>query len=262
MWIRVDHSKTFTILLVLLIVLCWVVLSIWSISPFAPWLGHEIMEDIPLTFSQEYLLLLFVFVIGWILMTIAMMLPTTLPLFVMFQQMTHKRPDHARLIGLLVAGYLVVWMSFGVITHLGDLLIHEIVRQVGWLETNEWIIVAILFAIAGVYQFMPLKYQCLDKCRSPRSFILEHWQGRNQHRHAFLMGVHQGLFCLGCCWSLMLLMFAVSVGNLLWMLLLGMIMSTEKNLPWGRQLAKPLGGTLLSFSMLIVLVELVSFANL
>ena len=82
--------------------------------------------------------------------------------------------------------------------------------------------------LAGLYQFTPLKYACLDKCRSPLSFITEHWRGSHERTQAFRLGVHHGLFCIGCCWSLMLLMFAVGVGNLGWMLVLGALMAIEK----------------------------------
>jgi predicted metal-binding membrane protein len=80
---------------------------------------------------------------------------------------------------------------------------------------------------------------------------MEHWRGRQEQMHAFLLGAHHGLFCLGCCWSLMLLMFAVGSGNIAWMLLLGAVMGVEKNMPWGRQISKPLGIVLLSFSGLV-----------
>jgi predicted metal-binding membrane protein len=77
------------------------------------------------------------------------------------------------------------------------------------------------------------------------SFITEHWQGRHETRQAFTLGVHHGLFCVGCCWSLMLLMFAIGAGSLGWMLVLGAVMAAEKNLPWGDQMSKPLGLALL-----------------
>ena len=75
--------------------------------------------------------------------------------------------------------------------------------------------------MAGVYQFTPLKYHCLDKCRAPLGFIMGHWRGRRERLQALRLGLHHGLFCVGCCWSLMLLMFAVGVGSLGWMLALG-----------------------------------------
>jgi predicted metal-binding membrane protein len=98
-----------------------------------------------------------------------------------------------------------------------------------------------VLVLAGIYQFTPLKYHCLDQCRSPLAFITARWRGRRDALAAFGLGVDHGLFCLGCCWSLMLLMFAVGVGSLGWMLGLAAVMAVEKNLPWGRQLSAPVG---------------------
>ena len=97
----------------------------------------------------------------------------------------------------------------------------------------------------GIYQFTPLKYRCLDECRSPLGFVMNHWRGRSERREAFMLGVRHGLFCVGCCWSLMLLMFAVGVGNIGWMLVLAAVMATEKNVSWGRRLSAPVGAVLL-----------------
>jgi predicted metal-binding membrane protein len=237
--------------MVALIALCWLALSIWSVSPYAPFLSHDVLEDFQFAISPEYVLLLLVFVTGWTLMTVAMMLPTSLPLVTLFYGLARSRRNRLQLVALLIGGYLTVWMIFGILAHLGDLLIHELVHEIRWLEANAWVISAATLAIAGLYQFAPLKYACLDKCRSPLSFVMEHWRGRQEQMHAFRLGIHHGLFCLGCCWSLMLLMFAVGAGNIAWMLLLGVVMGVEKNMPWGRQVSKPLGMALLGFSVIV-----------
>jgi predicted metal-binding membrane protein len=106
--------------------------------------------------------------------------------------------------------------------------------------------------VAGVYQFTPLKYVCLDKCRSPYSFVVGHWRGRAPQREALGLGLHHGLYCVGCCWSLMLLMFAIGVGSLVWMFVLAIFMGIEKNLAWGRNLSQPVGVVLLAAGLTIV----------
>lgn len=121
-----------------------------------------------------------------------------------------------------------------------------------WLAAHPWVIGAEVFILAGLYQFTPLKYQCLDQCRSLISFITEHWRSHPQQFHAFLLGMHHGLFCIGCCWSLMLLMFAVGMTNLGWMFLLGVLMAIERNVSWGRRLVAPLGMVLLAAGLLIL----------
>jgi predicted metal-binding membrane protein len=86
------------------------------------------------------------------------------------------------------------------------------------------------------------------------SFITEHWRGRHEAAQAFALGLHHGLFCLGCCWLLMLLMFVVGMGSLGWMLALGTVMAVEKNFPWGRRLSTPLGVTLLGAGLTVSLL--------
>jgi predicted metal-binding membrane protein len=135
------------------------------------------------------------------------------------------------------------------VVHVGDGLLHAAVAQSAWLEAHAWAMGAGILVLAGLYQFTPLKYACLDKCRSPLSFITEHWRGNQERTQAFRLGMRHGLFCIGCCWSLMLLMFAVGVGNLGWMLVLGALMAIEKNLPWGRRVSAPLGVVLLCWGL-------------
>ena len=250
MLIRVKNTKLFLALLVALVGLAWLGLWVWEQSPHGRYLDHEQLSEVT---SEDTVLLVF-FVVGWTLMVFAMMLPTSLPLIALFHTLTRNRHDHVWLVTLLVAGYLGVWMAFGALVHVGDLFVHEGAERVVWLNDNYWVIGAATLALAGVYQFTPLKYQCLDKCRSPYSFITEHWRGSHEHIQALRLGVHHGIFCVGCCWSLMLLMFAVGAGNIGWMLVLGTVMAIEKNMPWGRRVGKPLGVLLLVISGVVVLV--------
>jgi predicted metal-binding membrane protein len=103
---------------------------------------------------------------------------------------------------------------------------------------------------AGGYQFSPLKYRCLDECRSPLGFLMNRWHARYERREAFSIGVAHGLFCVGCCWSLMLVMFALGLGSLAWMFMLGALMTIEKNAPIGRRLGRPVGAVLLFAGLL------------
>jgi predicted metal-binding membrane protein len=155
---------------------------------------------------------------------------------------------------LLVGGYLVAWSMFGMIIYASDYVLHQIIGHVHWLEENAWLLSSGTFLLAGIYQFTPLKHLCLEKCRSPLSFITEHWHGQREIREAFALGVHHGLFCVGCCWSLMLLMFAIGAGSLGWMLVLGVVMAAEKNLPWGERMSKPLGLVLLIGGVAILIL--------
>jgi predicted metal-binding membrane protein len=231
------HGKVFSVSLGGLIALAWISLFAWGLSPYGRFLSHEELGHVGL--DDGYIVILFV--AGWTLMTVAMMLPTSWPLLTLFNTITQQRHDRGRLIALVIAGYLGVWTLFGLLVHTGDRMLHEMVESSAWLSSRAWLIGAAIFFLAGAYQFTALKYRCLDKCRSPFAFIAETWHGVDARKEALRLGLRHGMFCLGCCWSLMLLMFAVGVGNLAWMLVLGAIMSIEKNARWGRRLSAPLG---------------------
>jgi predicted metal-binding membrane protein len=239
-------------LLMALIALAWLTLWAWGQSPYGRFLNHNALSLAD--FSNGLIVPLIV--TGWTVMIVAMMLPTSLPLLAMFHRMTRQRPDRLQLVWLLIFGYLGVWTLFGLVAIFCDGLLHEAVEQNVWLETNAWLIGAGILVVAGLYQFTPLKYYCLEKCRSPLHFLMTHWQGRHDRANAFRLGVRHGLFCLGCCWSLMLLMFAVGAGNLGWMLLLGALMAIEKNLPWGRRFSAPLGVVLVGWGGLEAVLAL------
>jgi predicted metal-binding membrane protein len=137
---------------------------------------------------------------------------------------------------------------FGLFAHLSDAALHALASRSQWGVVDGWLVGTGVLALAGAYQFSRLKYQCLDKCRSPLMFVTEHWRGTHQRRASFLLGVRHGAFCVGCCWALMLLMFAIGTGSIGWMLGLGAVMAAEKNLRWGRHLGKPVGVVLLGWA--------------
>jgi predicted metal-binding membrane protein len=175
----------------------------------------------------------------------AMMLPTSIPLIVLFLRMVRGRASAIWLIALVIIGYLLVWTLSGSALAIMNWFLQSVIVRISWPTIAPAIGGAVLLAVAGLYQFSSLKYACLDKCRSPLSFITSRWQGGKESVQALRIGAEHGLFCVGCCWSLMLLMFVVGTGSLIWMLLLGIVMALEKNLPWGRRLSAPIGALLL-----------------
>ena len=240
----------------------WLALWLWQRSPYGRFLEHGGWADAGLLASLcravpggDILVPAALYAAGWVLMTAAMMLPTVFPLLEIFRRLTRSRADSGRLLGAVVAGYLGVWALFGLLAHALDWALHRAVDASAWLTFNGWVIGAAAVALAGAFQFSALKYRCLDKCRTPLSFVTEHWRGYAPLRHAFLLGAHHGVFCVGCCWALMLLMFAVGTGNLGWMLALAAAMAVEKTARSGRRLAKPLGAGLLAWAGAIVLAN-------
>src|SRR5438270_443449 len=248
MWPTIDVRRPFALVFGGLIGLAWVTLALWGQSPFARYLSHHSLEQV-----RGGGLLMLVFVAGWLVMLLAMMLPTTLPLVVMFDRLASARADRRRLLALLLVGYLSIWTIVGMLIYLGDSELHAAVAQSAWVAEHVWMLGGLTLLLAGAYQFTPLKYHCLEKCRSPFSFITQHWRGRDHSGRAFLLGIHHGVFCVGCCWTLMLLMFAVGVGNFGWMLVLGAVMAIEKNVSWGRRLSAPVGVVLLAWGLGLLL---------
>jgi predicted metal-binding membrane protein len=233
-----------------LILGAWGALLLWGASPYAGLLGHGEGGAAP----GDLALRLPLFVLGWILMTVAMMLPGSLPLVNLFRRMIVDRPRRGRLLVRLLLGYLAVWSLFGLVAYLADLGLHALVA---WSEPGPRALAAIASAVAlaaGLYQFTSLKHLCLERCRSPLSFLVEHWRGRDRAGDALRLGVRHGLFCLGCCWTLMLLMFAVASANVGWMLVLGAVMAAERASTWGRALTKPIGFALIAWAAIHLIV--------
>ena len=242
--------------------LAWLLLGLWSASPYSRYLAAdawgerswlaEVSQVVPL---GEVVLPVFFQTGLWLLMCVAMMLPTTLPLVVIWHRLVSRHRDRPWLQGLLIAGYLSVWGVFGLLIAGVDAGLHQRVQFQTWLTAHSWLLGASPFALAGLFQFSPLKDQCLEQCRSPLSFALAAWQRGRLRWQSWWLGVRHGLYCVGCCWALMLLMFGVGMGNLGWMLLLGAVMAAEKNLPWGRYLRQPLGIALLMAALAMGLID-------
>jgi predicted metal-binding membrane protein len=227
----------------------WLALVVWGASPYAGWLDHAALGGADAALALR----LPVFVLGWTLMSVAMMLPASLPLVNLFRRLVLSRADRAGLLARLLAGYLAVWAAFGLVAYLADAALHAALARAGVGEAaGPWIAAAVALA-AGVYQFTPLKEACLEQCHSPYSFLVARWRGRQPGRDALLLGVRHGLFCLGCCWTLMLLMFALGAASPAWMLALGTVMAAERATSWGRRLTRPLGFALGAWAVLLVL---------
>jgi predicted metal-binding membrane protein len=228
------------VLLVALVGFGWAALWAWSTSPAARYLDHRDLDADGLTATTVAL-----FTAGWLLMTIAMMLPTSLPLLATFRAVVGRRPHPDRLATLVVAGYLAGWTAVGFGMFVADSGIHALVGAIPYLAAHPNMIVALTLLAAGAYQFSPLKYRCLEACRSPLLFVMSHWRAARPAREALEIGLRHAAYCVGCCWSVMLVLFALGMGNLAWMLGAGIVMAIEKNLPGGRRLGKPLGVVLL-----------------
>jgi predicted metal-binding membrane protein len=191
-----------------------------------------------------------VFACAWQVMIVAMMLPSSLPLMRLFGVVAARRPRPRRLRAAFYAGYALVWTGFGVAAFLFDVGIHTTVDSWPWLARHDWLIGGSLLVTAGAFQFTPLKYACLDRCRAPGAFLLRYYERGT--RNAVGLGVRHGAYCLGCCWALMLVMFAAGVASLVWMAVLTTVMVLEKTRPIGRRLAPVVGMALIGFATIVL----------
>ena len=181
----------------------------------------------------------------WSVMMVAMMLPSAMPAMVLYGSIVRKNRAAGSVLPstwIFAAGYLSVWTGFALAAAIlqvaldnGGLLTPTMSSASPWLTGG-------LLVLAGVYQWLPFKDACLQKCREPMTFFLMRW--RAGAAGAFRMGAEHGLSCVGCCWALMLLLFAAGVMNLLWVALIAAYILVEKLFPKGRLIGRLAGAAL------------------
>jgi predicted metal-binding membrane protein len=181
----------------------------------------------------------------WVVMMAGMMFPSIAPMVLMFRRLELGRRGSTRWLGtteLFVTGYLAVWAASGLVAYallkagrawLGDAF--------AWNAAGRWTATGVLLA-AALYEFTPLKHACLKRCRSPLGFLMGSW--RDGRAGAVTMGIEHGGWCLGCCWALMMALFALGAMSLTWMLLIAALISGEKLLPWRTASAAGVAGLL------------------
>ena len=218
---------------------CWIYLVVMmkdmSVIP-----GMSSLMMMPKMFDPLQLFGLFAM---WTVMMAAMMLPTAVPMIAAYARMrsAERRPRSAWISVLaLTSGYVAAWAAFS----LGTALLQARLTSGAYLLPMKMQVVSnplsagILMAI-GIYQFMPLKQACLRQCQTPMSFLMTQW--RNGERGAFIMGWRHGLFCVGCCWALMGLLFVAGVMNVVWIILITIYVLIEKIVPNSQIISKLVG---------------------
>jgi len=226
--------------LLVLSALAWVFL-IWQSSMMSNQMG--------LTMGMGALL----FIAIWIVMMIAMMFPASAPMILMFSKIYASKRQQARPFvptWVFVSAYLLVWSLCGVVAYPLALGIENLAASSMWLMGNAARLGGMVLVLAGLYQLSPLKDVCLSKCRTPLQFILSSWH--DGYGGAFRMGLEHGLFCLGCCWLLFVILFPLGIMNIAVMALVTALIFAEKVLPFGRKVSVVAGVVLIAYGALIM----------
>ncbi|MDR3100311.1 MAG: DUF2182 domain-containing protein [Paraburkholderia sp.] len=196
-------------------------------------------------------------IVMWWIMMIAMMTPGAAPLILLYRRVVRYRgapESKAAVLSIcLLAGYLATWLAFSICASWLQMMLQPrglISAMMLWSKSA--MLSAIVLGAAGVYQFTPLKRACLAQCRSPVDFLTAHW--RPGAAGSFLLGAHHGLYCVGCCWLLMALLFVGGVMNVLWIAALSLIVFVEKILPGGERVGRVLGAVLIAWAGATLLV--------
>ena len=185
----------------------------------------------------------------WWLMMIAMMTPSAAPTLLLFHNLKKIGSEGKKALSytyLFLFGYLIIWAIFSLIA----CIIHKFfdtssITDAAMMQLKSVQFSGILLITAGVYQFTPLKNACLERCRTPIDFLSSN--NRKGAKGSFIMGAHHGLFCLGCCWALMALLFVGGVMNLFWITGLALYVLIEKIIIKAGWLDKIMGLILIFF---------------
>ena len=197
--------------------------------------------------TLAYAVLLFIM---WWTMMLAMMLPSAAPAILTYGALSRKFSQQGAAtapLALFVAGYAAIWTGFSVATVALQMAVYELVPLTGMMAVISTTLGAALLIAAGLYQLSPLKQACLRKCQTPLMFFARNW--RKGTGGALRMGVSHGLYCLGCCWVLMGLLFYGGVMELRWIVGLALYVAAEKLIPASARLGRFTGVVLIGWGL-------------
>lgn len=191
----------------------------------------------------------------WAVMMAAMMLPSAAPMILLHATIArnrHASDQPAAASGIFILGYIAVWTGFSVGAVALQFWLEKLALLSPMMETTSIVLAGSVLIAAGLYQWTPLKQACLRRCRSPLEFVLMHW--RQGARGAFVMGAQHGVFCVGCCWMLMLLLFVGGVMNIGWIAGLAIFVLVEKLAPAGHWIGRGAGTVLIAWGAATLLM--------
>jgi predicted metal-binding membrane protein len=195
----------------------------------------------------------------WSVMMVGMMLPSAAPMILLYARVGRNAVSQGApfaATGVFGSGYVAAWFLFSLAATLGQRLLERALLLTPMLESASGLFSGMLLLFAGLYQWTPLKHACLTKCRAPLAFIQSEGGFRREPWGAFRMGLRHGLYCVGCCWSLMALLFVGGVMNILWIAGLAIFVLAEKVMPGGQRLSQAAGAIFVAAGLWLVVRSL------
>lgn len=242
--LRADKIHTLVLLFVLP-ALCWAWIIVMARDMYGPMTGAS-RWMMTMTWDAAHLFLLWAM---WAVMMTGMMLPSAAPVILLYAATVRRREQGDAALGIyaLAGGYLFVWASFSVLATALQRVLAGLLVLTPMMEVASPRAAALLLVAAGGYQLMPFKRACLTACQTPLGVLMRHW--REGRAGAFRIGLRHGLYCVGCCWALMLLLFAGGVMNLTVIGGLTVFVLSEKFGLLGRQGGRISGALLIALAV-------------
>ncbi len=236
------------------IVLAWAYLLLGAGVEMAVMdMGGGQMMAMPSEWTLAYGLVVFVM---WAVMMVAMMLPSAAPVTLLIASLARKRREAGTALGFttgpFVLGYLAVWLAFAATATVLQWRLDAAELLSETMALASMVVAGGVLVLAGIYQWTPLKQACLRHCRSPLEFLLHHW--RDGAFGGLVSGARHGVFCFGCCWMLMALLFVGGIMNLAWIAGIALLVLIEKTLPWGGRMGRATGAVLVVWGALTLAV--------
>ena len=241
-----EHDRAaFAVLLILIPLGCWSWIVVMARDMYGSMNGASAWMMTP-RWDTRHVLLLWAM---WAVMMAGMMLPSASPLLLLYGAAARRTGGDSgagawRRIYALAAGYIVVWALFSAGATAAQRILSTLLIVSPMMTLTSRPATAAMLALAGLYQLTPLKRACLHACQSPLSFMMHRWRARSIG--AFRMGLDHGIYCVGCCWALMLLLFVGGVMNLTVIVALTVFVAMEKLLPIGAAAARVSGAGLIA----------------
>ncbi len=239
---------------VFIIVIGWLTAAEW-LRTFSSWNKSGLLSQmgVPRSLGMEGwagAASFLVFISMWLVMMIAMMLPSTTPTLLLHRTVYRKRtPGSHGGTFLFALSYFLVWTASGTLFYLAYVAIGSLRGRVPGSESTILRAAGVALILSGLYQCSWLKRACLKHCQNPLHFIMEHWHdGRTG---AIRMGAAHGLYCFGCCWGLMVILFVMGIMHLGWMAAVGALILIEKTMPSRRWIPNTIGGVLVAVGTIV-----------